>query len=383
MGYACAIELKAASLELSSEDELRLQVLLVNAEAVRIDEQRMVVYGLGMDRELLVQLAPVGSPDRYIHHVRAYLSTAVLGSPQHFPIHLRRWAGHGQIESAPLEKLLLLGNPEAVFAVACSPRLTAELAERVWWVAPGPDMARQLLRHSAVASAAVGKLLAQWLVEYLPFETELSDMLDSARLLLQPNLIDDATRVRLWDRGRRNKAYRIGFLLECPDNLPRKVPARADAPILADQFISLVQGKSEIARRLVRASEVEEQSFIAASLDVLGGLNSQEEVSAALNAIGAYYASLRVYGEHAQTPESTLDWVEMIIVDQARVDIRYLHPQIQIQMRALYLLAHTSDAWVTPIFAQSDAVGSVMRKQIEPVVNVVALALKSLKSNVY
>ena len=33
------------NLELSSEDELRLQVLLVNAEAVRIDEQRMVGAG--------------------------------------------------------------------------------------------------------------------------------------------------------------------------------------------------------------------------------------------------------------------------------------------------------------------------------------------------
>lgn len=367
-------------MELSSEDELRLQVLLVNAEAVRIDEQRMVVYGWAPTRELEVQLTPLGSQARYLQSVRAYLSTAVLGSPKHFPIHLRRWAGHGQIDNAPLEKLLLLGNPEAVFAVACSPRLTAELAERVWWVAPGPDMARQLLRHRAVAAAAVGKRLAQWLVEYLPFETELSDMLDSARLLLQPNLIDDATRVRLWDMGRRNKAYRIGFLLECPDNLPRKAPARAEASALPDQLTSLAQQGREVVRMLVRASEVEGQSFLAASLDVLGGLNSQEEVSAALNAIGAYYASLRVYGQHAQTPQSVLDWVEMTIVESSRGEIGGLDPQIQRQLRALYLLAHASDAWVTSIFAQSDASGSVMRKQIEPVIRVVAQALTDLKS---
>ena len=120
-------------MELSSEDELRLQVLLVNAEAVRIDEQRMVVCGLAPTRELEVQLTPLGSQARYLQSVRAYLSTAVLGSPKHFPIHLRRWAGHGQIDNAPLEKLLLLGNPEAVFAVACSPRLTGGWRQDPTW----------------------------------------------------------------------------------------------------------------------------------------------------------------------------------------------------------------------------------------------------------
>ncbi len=362
-------------MELSSEDELRLQVLLVNAEAVRIDEQRMVVCGLSAEREYEVQLTPVGSGDRYVQQVRAYLSTAVLGSPKHFPIHLRRWAGHGQIDNAPLEKLLLLGNPEALFAVACSPRLTAALARRVWWAVPGPDMARQLLRHRAVAADAVGKMLVQWLVDYLPFETELSDMLDSARLLLQPNLIDNATRVRLWDMGRRNKAYRIGFLLECPDDLPRKVPAHTDTSASAEQFIRSAHAGSELVRVWMKSRSTEGQSFLAASLDVLAGLNSQEEASAALNAVGGYYAALRVYGEHAHSPQSTLAWVESAIVDY--VD---LGPVVQAQFRALLILAHTSDAWVTPIFAQSDACGSVMRKQIEPVVTLVSAALRSLQS---
>ena len=366
-------------MELSSEDELRLQVLLANAVAVRIDEQRMVVCGLSSEREFEVQLAPVGSVDRYLQIVRAYLSTAVLGSPKHFPLHLRRWAGHGQIDGAPLEKLLLLGNPEAVFAVACSPRLTAVLAQRAWWTAPGPDMARQLLRHRVVATDGVGKMLAQWLVDYLPFEAELSDMLDSARLLLQPNLIDDATRVRLWDMGRRNKAYRIGFLLESPANLPRRVPARADAASLAQIFISSGGEGSEVARMLIRVCGEDGQSFLAASLDVLGGLNSQVETSAALNAIGAHHAALRVYGEHNQSLQCTLNWIELAVAEHGRLEVRYLDPGINAQLRALFILAHASDSWVTPIFAQSDAGGSVMRKQIEPVVTVVVDALQLLR----
>lgn len=354
-------------------------MLLVNAEAIRIDEQRMVVCGLSAEREFEVQLTPVGSVDRYLHQVRAYLSTAVLGSPKHYPIHLRRWAGHGQIDNAPLEKLLLLGNLEAVFAVACSPRLTAALAQRVWWAAPGPDMARQLLRHRAVVADPVGKLLAQWLVDYLPFETELSDMLDSARLLLQANLIEESTRLRLWEMGRRNKAYRIGFLLECPDNLPRKTVARANAQAIADQFSTLADTGSLAAQLLIRMSQAEAQSFIGSCLDILSGLNSQAEVSAALNAIGRYFVSLRVSDEHAQTHQGTLNWTEMTLANHVATDERYRDPVLFAQLRALYILAHVSDAWVTPIFAQSDAGGSVMRKQIEPVITVISEALKSFQ----
>ena len=367
-------------MELSSEDELRLHVLLVNAEAIRIDEQHMVVYGLAPDRELEVQLTAAGSQARYIQCVRAFLSTAILGSPKHFPIHLRRWAGHGQIDNAPLEKLLLLGNPEAVFAVACSPRLTATLARRVWWTAPGPDMARQLLRHRAVAVDAMGKLLAQWLVDYLPFETVLGDMLDSARLLALPNLIDAAMRMRLWEMGRRNKAYRIGFLLECPDNLPRRVPARLDVALLAERFAPSANVGNEIFHMLIKSGSEDGQSFLAACLDVLGGLNCQEEVSAILNAIGAYYGVLRVYGEHTKTLEASLNWADIKSMEQATAAPAFFcDPHVRAQLRALYVLAHTSEDWVTPVFAHSDAGGSVMRKQIEPVITVVAGALKSLR----
>ncbi|MBI3773974.1 MAG: hypothetical protein HY273_00195 [Gammaproteobacteria bacterium] len=238
-------------------------------------------------------------------------------------------------------------------------------------------MARQLLRHRAVAADPVGKLLAQWLVDYLPFETELSDMLDSARLLLQADLIEEVTRTRLWEMGRRNKAYRIGFLLECPDNLPRKTAARADAQAIANQLTALADTGNRAAQLLIRMSQDEAQSFIAACLDILSGLNSQAEVSAALNAIGRYFVALRDSDEHAQTLQGTLIWAELTLAKQVSLDERYRDPAIYAQLRALYILAHASDAWVTPVFAHSDAGGSVMRKQIEPVITVISVALKS------
>lgn len=131
---------------------------------------------------------------------------------------------------------------------------------------------------------------------------------------------------------------------------------------------------------LIKAASAPGQSFLAASLDVLGGLNSQEEASAVLKAIGAYFAKLRVRGEHSQTPQKLLGWAEITALEQVKMNACYLDPQIQAQLRALYLLAHTSEEWVVPVFAQSDAGGSVMRKQIEPIVMIVAEALRVLRS---
>ncbi|MBI3773973.1 MAG: hypothetical protein HY273_00190 [Gammaproteobacteria bacterium] len=78
-------------MELSSEDELRLQVLLANAEAIRIDEQRMVVCGLSTEREFEVQLTPMGSADRYLHSITPLLknSYCLAVRKQCLPWHVR------------------------------------------------------------------------------------------------------------------------------------------------------------------------------------------------------------------------------------------------------------------------------------------------------
>ena len=53
-------------MELSSEDTLKLNVLLANTDAVRINESTMCVHGLRGDSEAKVQLNPTCKPDKYI-----------------------------------------------------------------------------------------------------------------------------------------------------------------------------------------------------------------------------------------------------------------------------------------------------------------------------
>src|SRR3972149_12136352 len=101
-------------MELSSEDLLRLNVLLANdIEAIRIDEQTMTVYGLARGNEARVPLSPNCRPEKYLRLVREMLSSHVLGSPGGYPGFLHRWPRMGQGRETQLGKLLLLGGPQA------------------------------------------------------------------------------------------------------------------------------------------------------------------------------------------------------------------------------------------------------------------------------
>ena len=194
-------------MSLTSEDTLKLNVMLhSNVEAIRIDESRMTVHALSGDSESKLALNPDCKPEQYIKKVREMLSGHVLGSPGGYPVFLKRWTRMGQARDEGLNELLMLGEPEAVVAVANAPGLTDELARRAWWVDPISDNARRMLERSAVVEGAMGKILAQHLVEHLAFETEPQIMMDTIRLVLQPGLIDEQAKLKVWASGARKNA---------------------------------------------------------------------------------------------------------------------------------------------------------------------------------
>ena len=141
-------------MDLSPEDSLRLNVLLANRpQAIRIDENRMIVQGLGPRGEATIRLNPNTRPDPYLRRVRELISGHVLGSPGGYPIYLRRWTRMGQMRDDSLEQLLLLGEPEAVVAAVCAPGLTEELARRAWWAMEDAGNARRMLANPVIASS--------------------------------------------------------------------------------------------------------------------------------------------------------------------------------------------------------------------------------------
>lgn len=298
--------------ELSQEDQFRLNVLLAqDAKAIRLDESNLVLHALlGNGEEASMPLHANCRADKYLRLVREALSGHALGSPGGYPVYLSRWTRHGQMESANLGQLLLIGEPEAVVAVVHSPALTDDLAGYAWWAMPTIEHARLMLMREAVAKGRMGPVLTDFLVEHLPFlqEDHLAIM-DTVAVLLYAGTLSEAQREAIWRRGKRQNSYYVAFLEMCPDSLP-------DAP---------------------------DRSFAEASAEVLSRPDTQEVVTRTLNAVGRYFSS---------------------------------HPGAMPEVRGR--LGAVDASLADPVFSRSTAIGSLMRRRLEPVIGPVLADLREL-----
>jgi hypothetical protein len=352
-------------MELSPEDALRLNVLLANAEAVRIDESRMTVYGLNGEQEMKFQLNPTGRSDQYLQKVRELLSAAVLDSPGGYPLFMRRWTRMGQIGSEQLDRLLRIGEPEAVMAVVCSRTLSNELARRAWWCAPYSEHARRMLESPGVVAAPMGKVLADHLIEHLPFETEPRDMLYTVRLVLQPGLLDEEQKITLWQSGERNKCYRIGFLETLPHDLPERQPARADLEQYRGRLLALAD--NPYAQQLLGLLEGRGQSFLAIADDAMLNPADQEVASALFNALGRYFDLAERRQRLCELAAVEAEVARRLEAEPPLLALLQQLPELAEELVALLTLAYSSEYLLNPVFSQTDAVGTVMNEKIEPI----------------
>lgn len=361
-------------IELSSEDSFRLNVLLANKpQAIRIDESRMSVHGLAAKGELKVQLNPSGRPEQYIRLVRELISGHILGSPGGYPTYLRRWTRMGQMRDESLEQLLVLGEPEAVVAAVCAPGLTDELARRAWWAMEDAENARRMLNNPAIVGGRMGPVLARYLIEYLPFETEAERMMESVRLVLQPGLIDEGARVDLWKKSARKQAYLVGFLRAVPDDLPEPAPARPDAAATSELLAPLARGGNPAAALILRVQSSPGQTFIRTVTTVLAKPPSQEVVQHGLDLLRDYFGTLR--------PEGDPDFVLEVLEAEAdaftapetapRVVGECLQAASALgaELRAMRILSGLGYGVLRPVLRDSTAMGSLMRRKLKPVLD--------------
>lgn len=360
-------------MELSDEDSLRLNVLLSqDLHAVRIDEGDMTVHALTGRGEAKVVLNPTGRHEQYVRRVRELLSTHVLGSPGGYPIYLRRWTRMGQARDESLARLLMLGEPEAVVAVVHAVGLTDELARRAWWAMPTADNARRMLQRSTVAEGNMGPVLAAFLLDYLPFETDSGSIMESVRLMLQPGLVSEAARQGLCAKARRKNTYYVGFLFATPDALPMDVPAHPQAGAAAQALAELAEQGNACAAQLQRVLGGAGQAFLATAEEVLRKPNDQDVALAILEAIAAYFAPVAAHAP-ARGPDME------VIVQEAQAlasgengdvelaAVRAAVPALTEALGAMLALAAVGEPLLAPIFARTDAIGTVMRRRLEPV----------------
>jgi hypothetical protein len=373
-------------MELSSEDSLRLNVLLANARAIRIDDNRCCVYGLAEHGEVKVQLNPNARVERYLKSVRELLSSAVLGSPGGYPVFLKRWTRMGQLHSTRLDDLLMLGEPEAVVAVAGSPHLTDDLASRAWWAMTDATNARRMLACPDVVQGKMGKVLAAFLLEFLPFEEDPLTIIESVRLILQPGLVSEVDKLRLWQKGKQKSVFLVGFLHATPDDLPEPVAAHAD-------YASLCEALGDCAGNpcgalLMRVLSAPGQGFVQAAITCLQKPSNQDVVISLLGAMAHYFANVRASTYPGRSVDELIAHNEALLADaggQCPETLRAVLgrldrlPGARQRLIALLTLADVGERYVWPVFAHSDSVGSLMRKKLEPVSRPLLAQLNALR----
>jgi len=371
---------------LTSEDTFRLNVLLATKPlAIRIDESKLVVRGLSEKGESKVQLHPEGRPEHYVRSVKALISGHILGSPGGYPVYLRRWThAHG-----PDARREPGAAPDAGRAggrgraAVCAPGLTDELARRAWWAMEDAENARHMLANPAIVAGRMGRVLARYLLEFLPFETETEKMTASVRLILQPGLIDAEDRLSLWKKSARKQAYLVGFLQALPDDLPEPVPARRDAEDHARHLRPLAQAGNPCATMLLRVQSSPGQTFLNTLATVLAKPPTQDLVQATFDLVRAYFSPLRPDGDPDSPLEALVqDARDYTCADKNPEDVRPCReaaPSLMPEISAMRLLSGLGYGVLRPVLRDSTAIGSLMRRKLKPVIDPLSKRIDTLR----
>jgi hypothetical protein len=366
-------------MDLSPEDSLRLHVLLASQPlAIRIDEGRMRVQGLTERGESSVQLNPNTAPERYLRQVRELISGHVLGSPGGYPVYLSRWTRLGQMRDESLAQLLLLGEPEAVVAAVGSPGLTDELARRAWWAMEDAGNARRMLANPRVRDGRMGPVLAEYLLQYLPFETDSEAMMESVRLILQPGLLDAEQRAELWKRSARKPAWLVGFLRAGFDDWPEPVPGRA----CPESLKPLLDADDPIALLFARLHTPAGQGYLKTVARILDKPPNQEVLLAVLDCLRATFAPLRPEGDpdlglEALSREAD-DFPYSNAPDPQRHELPRLCPDCLHELQAMRFLSGVGYALIRPLLSDPTTQGTLMRRKLSPVLAALANRIECL-----
>jgi len=254
---------------LSNEDNLRLNVLSAQpVKAIRINESAMLLTALTDKGEASIALCPNERHDAYLREVRNFLSEKFLGMPGGYPRHLERWTRMGDNQNS-LDKMLLLGEPEAIVALARSNEVTAEHARYAWWAYQSPEIARSLLKSRNVVDSGLGPELAQFLLEFLPFEAKAMNVVNGVALCLQGTLISDKSKFALWERAKRKNPYYVGFLLAGPHSIPQSVTAHANYETMLSSLSQELCDENPYAEAYVHFLSADGQKWLKSLLQAL------------------------------------------------------------------------------------------------------------------
>lgn len=360
-------------MQLSNEDNLRMNVLLAQPlKAIRINEGTMTVHALTDKGEAKVKLNPTSRDEQYVRWIREMISMKVTGSPGGYPIFLKRWTRMGHADNT-LEHMLLLGEPEAIVALVHAPKLTHDIGKHAWWANPTTEVARRLLHYPEVVDGELGSELAEYLLEFLPFEERQLNVVDTVRLCLQGELISNEQRAELWARAKRKNPYYVGFLHS--DGL---IPSKHKENDNCSEIKSYCQSlENAIAAEFVAILSEPGQKWLVTLKNALKKPVDQDVVISLFKAVDQYFdiewpenrgvRDINIASDRARL------WIdnETECSEQLHELIKVLDEKGQDKLQSFLVLSQVGEDTLIPVFAGNDSVGSVMRKRLEPVTSII------------
>lgn len=393
---------------LSSEDSLRLNVLLAQSvKAIRIDEGKMILYALTDKGQAKIVLSPNVRAAHYIKEVKDFLSNKVLGISGGFPVYISHWNRLGQAKGENLEKLLLLAEETAVIAVVNSADITPELAASAWWALQHPDHARSMLARPQIVNSDIGKELAKFLLEFLPFEEKPANMLQSARLVLQADLISVEEKQKLWQKARNKNTLYLGFMDATPNDMPQQQPPHANCEQIQPQIKALIS-QNTLANSLYYLLNSKGQTFLHTAQSAFKRPPDQNVYCALLDSLHRYVNDpqntgqgqyLYNYSPGLHNQIETGQNIHQIATDVTQMmqkatqfntestqntqmihEILQKNPDLYPLVEAILVLSRVSQAVTFPVFSKTTAQGSLMRKKLKPVTDFVLQRIRVLQT---
>ena len=152
-----------------------------------------------------------------------------------------------------------------------------------------------------------------------------------------------------------------------------------------DPLSELAANENKFARLLLESLKPEGQAYFKTIEAVLKKPANQDVVVALFEAIEERFNLIRPHHEKRRDIDQILTEAKEYCAEcataidkQALVEVNQLGPELNVMLENLIVLSCVGEQLVAPIFATTDAVGSVMRRKIEPVTKPLTNCLNAL-----
>ncbi|BAF61254.1 hypothetical protein [Candidatus Vesicomyidisocius calyptogenae] len=348
---------------LNTEDILKLNVLIKTSIAIRIDTYKLIVVGLNTQfKEQMINLSLTSDSDAYIKEVKELLINQVMGTMKgKYLSYLKHWSRIGQVTSSNLSLLLKLGEVEAVIAVSNAIKFDKNLLKLTWWCATNTanqaEIGRLLLTKDFVINTNIGRNIAKYLLELLPFIHDIEQLIDTTNLILQKGLINKTEKAKLWEQGQKKTAFLVGFI-ERMNLKDIYFKIHTDINIISFNFKH---------QDLQLISNKQTQLLLKTTINILKKIN-QETI---------LYRTLDVLGQYLYHPSITFKESIVDITNQANVMVCNIKDERE-KLFARMLLAGVSERLVVSTISAHRLTGSAIRRKLINILSPIQKALDVL-----